>query len=244
MENTGVVVGIDACPAGWAVCSLTDAGDSSFSVIKHAAGLLPLIERCDLACIDIPIGIPEDAERDVDRRAKSILGRYHARVFMTPPRVVVDQPDYACANAKSRRVIGKGLSKQAWNILPKVRAIDELLIAQPGLRDRVRECHPEIALWGMGGRVIGSNKQTTEGQRDRLGVLDRYLTNPGDALAAARASILKRDAKDDDLIDAMICAATAGGLWDQSIRTLAEHPVVDERGIEIGMCYRAPTDRD
>jgi len=239
MESTGVVVGIDACPAGWAVCSLTDAGDSSFSVINHAAGLLPLIERCDLACIDIQIGIPEDAERDVDRRAKSILGRYHARVFMTPPRVVVDQPDYACANAKSRRVIGKGLSKQAWNILPKVRAIDELLIAHPRLRDRVRECHPEIALWGMGGRVIGSNKQTPEGQRDRMGVLDRYLTNPGDALAVARASILKRDAKDDDLIDAMICAATAAGTWDASLMSLAECKQEDGYGVPMDIVYRS-----
>ncbi len=242
MCDTGTVLGIDACPAGWAVCSLDPSGNCRLTVVDDADSLVPLIEPCDLACIDIPLGILDDAEREVDRRAKSVLGRYHARVFMTPPRPVLDQPCYRSANAESRRLIGKGLSKQAWNILPKVRSIDALLQKEPSLCSKLRECHPEIALWGLGGKVVSSNKATPEGRTDRLRLLGSHIDQPERRIEAARSTLRVRDAKDDDLIDAMICAVVGAGAWDKTIRGLDDQLPCDATGlpteISINIWYR------
>lgn len=231
-------MGIDACPAGWALCTLDRAGAASMSIVEHTDDLAPPITGCDAVCIDIPIGTPSDRHRACDARAKAILGRYNARVFMTPPRPVLSQPDYPSANAESRRVLGKGLSKQAWNILPKVRAVDALLHLHPSLRARVHECHPEIALWGLGGEVIAPNKATPEGRDARLDLLGRFVDAPARCLRDARHTVPARDAKDDDLIDAMICAVAAMGIWDGTLRPLIEACPADESVPAMNIWFR------
>lgn len=240
MYDIGAVLGIDACPAGWAVCTLDFGGDVSFAVVEHTRDLAGLIAGCDSACVDIPIGIPDAAQRVCDARAKSTLGRYNARVFMTPPRSVFAQPDYPNANAESRRVLGKGLSKQAWNILPKVRAVDALLQEHHDLRGRVHECHPEIALWGLGSAVVAANKATREGRDARLGLLGRFVNAPERCLENARMSIPARHAKDDDLIDAMVCAVAAAGVWDDMLRPLDPAEPRDATGLAMNIWYRSP----
>jgi predicted RNase H-like nuclease len=240
MHESESVVGIDGCRGGWVCCTLWPDNRFVFDLVDDTRALVKIIERCDVACVDMPIGIPSDGERAVDRRAKKILGRYHARVFMTPTRSVLAEPSYADANRVSRETVGKGLSKQSWHLFPKVRAMDALLRENAGLRDRIVECHPEIALWGLSGRVVASSKATVEGFRERIGILRGALADPEAMFESARAQLARKDAKDDDIVDAMICAVTGTGLWSQSMSSLVEDTPSDIYGIHMNMAYSTP----
>ena len=43
------------------------------------------------------------------------------------------------------------VSKQLFNIAPKIREVDEVLRAMPDANGRVFEVHPEVAFWRLNG---------------------------------------------------------------------------------------------
>lgn len=193
---------------------------------------------CDLVCVDIPIGLAGRGLRETDVASKRVLGRWNARVFLTPSRGAVEAATYPEANARSSELSGKGLSKQAWNILPKVREVDAWLLDVTPFP--VRECHPEICFWGLGGEVIAENKKSELGQARRLALLSKYIPDAAGMVADGLARWPRKVVAADDLIDAMVCAVTAAGVWDGSPRTLPEIPERDERGLAMEMVYRVP----
>jgi predicted RNase H-like nuclease len=186
----------------------------------------------------MPIGLVERGVRAADVAAKRVLGRWNARVFLTPARGVFACDDYPAANVLSRELTGKGLSKQMWHIMPKIREVDDALQDEPRLRGVVRECHPEICFWGLGGGVIGVNKKTPEGFAARLAVLERFVPGAADRVGDGLRGLPKGTAQADDVVDAMVCAVTAAGVWDGSLRTLPESPERDARGLAMEMVYR------
>lgn len=222
------------------MCAMTRAGAASISI---ESSLSTACARWgpELACVDMPIGLSESGVRGADMAAKGLLGRWNARVFLTPCRGVFEEVDYAAANAASRAISGKGLSKQMWHIMPKIREVDEAM-RDERVRAVVRECHPEVCFWGLGGStggsVIGENKKTPEGLARRMAVLARYVEGAEDLLADVLRASSRRDVAADDVVDAMVCAVTAAGVWDGSLRTLPEEPARDGRGLAMEMVYR------
>jgi predicted RNase H-like nuclease len=231
------VIGLDGCRAGWVACVLRDDQTATLEVVGYPADIYPPID-CDLVCVDIPIGLADRGSRATDVAAKRVLGRWNARVFLTPCRGAVKAATYPEANARSRELSGKGLSKQAWNILPKVREMDAYLLEGPPLP--IRECHPEICFWGLGGEVIAESKKSEVGQAKRLAVLSRHIPDAASILADGLERWPRKVVAADDLIDAMVCAVTAAGVWDGSLHTLPEFPERDERGLAMEMVYRVP----
>ncbi len=98
--------------------------------------------------VDIPIGLPEpgaDFRRRCDLQARDFLRPWatQSSVFFTPVRAVLGAGSYSAANALSRRLTGFGLSRQTWNILDRVAAIDTVLGETP--KAPVIEVHPEVS---------------------------------------------------------------------------------------------------
>lgn len=230
-----MVVGVDGCRGGWVCCEINGDGDVAFSLVERLGAIGA---GCALCCVDMPIGLAERGVRAADVAAKRVLGRWNARVFLTPARGVFACADYSAANAMSRQLTGKGLSKQMWHIMPKIREVDDALRDEPRLRGVVRECHPEICFWGLGGGVIGENKKTPEGFAARLAVLERFVPGTRDLIADAMRMLPRGSAQADDVVDALVCAVTAAGVWDGSLRTLPESPERDGRGLAMEMVYR------
>jgi predicted RNase H-like nuclease len=122
------VAGVNACKAGWllAIVEATRHGQYLFEPKRlfvaedFAAGLLATVD-CKLVCIDIPIGLSEgDRPRQCDIAARKVLGVKRASsVFPAPIRACVSYKNYIAANAISRRVTGKGISKQSFSILSR-----------------------------------------------------------------------------------------------------------------------------
>jgi predicted RNase H-like nuclease len=69
-------------------------------------------------------------------------------------------------------------------------------------------------------------------------VLAGFVGGAEDLLADALRASARRDVAADDVIDAMVCAVTAAGVWDASLRTLPEFPERDGRGLAMEMVYR------
>ncbi|MCC5822558.1 MAG: DUF429 domain-containing protein [Planctomycetes bacterium] len=217
------------------MCCEIGGGAVSFRLLER---LEAVGADCGLCCVDMPIGLADGGLRPVDLAAKRVLGRWNARVFLTPARGVFGCVDYVNANARSRELSDKGLSKQMWNIMPKIREVDHALRDQPRLAGVVRECHPEICFWGLGGAVIGENKKTPEGFAARVAVLERFVPGAADLVAEGLRTLPRGATQPDDVVDAMVCAATAAGLWDDSLRTLPERPERDGLGLAMEMVYR------
>jgi predicted RNase H-like nuclease len=234
MRQLKHVVGVDGCRGGWVVCTLTDCG-VSFEVVGSFGDIGSDGALC---CVDMPVGLCDGGGRGVDAAAKGVLGRWHSRVFQTPARAVFDAADYRVANAVSREVSGRGLSKQAWHIMPKVREVDGVLRGDGVIRSVVRECHPEICFWGLSGAVIVENKKTDEGAAARLGVLGGFVEDVEGVVAGVLARWPRKVLARDDVIDALVCAVTAAGVWDGSLRTLPEQPERDAYGLAMEMVYR------
>jgi predicted RNase H-like nuclease len=216
-------------------CEINGDGGVAFSLVERLGAIGA---DCVLCCVDMPIGLAERGVRAADVAAKRVLGRWNARVFLTPARGVFACADYPAANALSRELTGMGLSKQMWHIMPKIREVDDALRDDPRLRGVMRECHPEICFWGLGGGVVGVNKKTPEGFAARLAVLERFVPGAADRVSDALRALPKGAAQADDVVDALVCAVTAAGVWDGSLRTLPESPERDGCGLAMEMVYR------
>ena len=122
-------------------------------------------------------------------------------MFTTPPPAAFEHQDYAAANSAVRATTGKGISRQSWALMPKIR---EVLAWMPGAPCPVIEAHPEACFTAMLGGPTSASKKTWAGMRERHGALiDAGLDLSGLDQAAGRAAMT------DDMLDAAAAAWTA-----------------------------------
>lgn len=175
--------------------------------VEVTSDLAPLIERLrhgSLAAIaiDMPIGLLDDRSRASDKEARALLGPRRSSVFPTPVRCVLQASDYADACALSRRASGKALSKQAFNLVPKIAELDALV--RPDDQDRLVEAHPELAFSRLNGEPPADSKHTPAGRRLRAELLCRELP-----VAAVEEVLGSGLAPLPDLLDATSLLTTA-----------------------------------
>jgi len=230
------VIGIDGCKAGW-ICVAIEGGRADFRVAPRIEDVLRREAAADLILIDIPIGLLEGGteHRAPDAAARGLLGRRASSVFTAPVRPVLYAPDYPAANDLSRRLTGRGLSKQTWAIVPKIREVDEALRARPAWRGRVREVHPEVCFHAFaGGRPMRHNKKTDEGFQERFHLLAARYPEAERLLGSMVLREGKRVAR-DDAVDALAAALT--GLEPDRMRTIPEQPAVDAYGLAMEIVF-------
>ncbi len=157
--------------------------------------------------VDMPIGLADKGERTCEREARRRLGRRRSSVFSSPLRPMLDFADYAAANHWGKEN-GRGLSKQAWMITPKIREIDAAIA--PGDQPRIAEGHPELAFARIGGAPCAHPKRTEDGARERRALLaERSIDAPALCAMLRRLYPSKTQFADDDVIDACVLTLTA-----------------------------------
>jgi len=220
-QSTGSVLGVDARRGGWA-CALVEVAGGGCEPQAPVRWLSPaaladvLALPVDAVGIDIPIGLPEHGRRACDVAAKALLGAAHARVFLTPPRAVLDAPDHASANALHRRLVdGKGMSVQTWHVLAKVAEADAALAdAAPAGADvhrRVVEVHPELSFAALAGAPL-VGKRTATGRAARIAAVRRWLPDLDEDTVPPG----------DDHLDALAAAWSAARWWAGTATVLPE----------------------
>jgi len=208
------VLGVDGARAGWVAVALVDGRFAGARLVERFAELVD--DDAAVIGVDIPLG-SVGAARQADAAARARLGPRRASVFAPPPREVLDAPDHAAANRESRARYGVGVSVQAWNLVPKMRDVDEHWRAAPG---RIVEVHPELSFAAMRGGSLPWSKHTWSGLAARVALLaGQGIVVPAELGAAGEAGA-------DDVVDAAAVAWSAGRVL---AGTACGVPEVDER---------------
>ena len=227
-------VGIDGCRAGWVAAFQLD-GEPVLALVKSLSELTPHLSHETTVMIDMPIGLLNDASsRQCDALARERLRPYRSSsVFGVPPRVVTRICDYPQANALSRELTGKGLSKQSFYLFPKIRELDDWLV-NPERQGEWWECHPEVAFAQLNaGIALNAAKKSEEGQAERISLL-ADLAGVDAALERASQNYKRKDLLPDDCIDALVCLLTAERDQHQRI-VIPAIPATDARGLMMGI---------
>jgi len=230
------VVGVDGCPGGW-IAMLYDVAANTLTPRVHPtfAGLVNSYPEAETIAVDIPIGLAEGVPRQCDREARKVLGPRRSSVFPAPDPRFLTIPVYADALSQSRAIAGKGISRQAFAIYPKVAEVNE--VVSPFTQDRIFEVHPEVCFWAMNGRQpMEYWKRKPEGFEERRALLASVMS--GIAIPNRQeARQLARPAAADDILDAIAAAWTARRHAEGRSGCLPDVPLTDEVGLRMEIVY-------
>jgi predicted RNase H-like nuclease len=206
------VGGLDGCRGGWVLATLPVRGqviEDDAVEVRVVPSVADVVRRLDVGeltavAVDIPIGLAACGPRACDREARRLLGPRRSSVFPAPARAVLGTTTYEEACAVSRRVSGKGLSKQLFNIVPKIEEVDA--VQSPGRQQSLFEACPELSFAVMAGDApMQHSKRTPHGRAERVAALHEHLGVDVPALLETRAP----GAQPDDVLDALALAWTA-----------------------------------
>lgn len=223
-------VGIDGCRSGWVV-AYRDGREISLTIVNQLSDLNDHLMPDASVMIDMPIGLTDGPSvRDCDALARERLRPHRSSsVFGVPARQVTRCLDYPEANALSRELSGKGISKQAFYLFPKIRELDDWLLSSER-RGHWSECHPEVAFASLnGGEALLESKKTDVGGQIRRKLLSA-LGDIGPAIDSALSSYRRKDVLADDLLDALVCLLTAER-QPSDRQHIPERAPVDGRGL-------------
>jgi predicted RNase H-like nuclease len=235
---TAWVAGTDGCRRGWVV-SLRRKGslEPVIRVVDTMSDVLLWNEPLEVLGIDIPIGLPERAEkggRECDQAARRLLGQPRGRsVFSPPARPALAARTFDEALALNRKTAkstpGTGLSRQCFNLFPKIREVDRFVTQS--LPMEVVEVHPELAFYELsGGRPLTESKKSPHGLELRIELLEESLGCELSPLVEEhRSSKVARD----DIVDAMAVCWTAERALEGIAIRLPSTPPRDSRGLRM-----------
>jgi predicted RNase H-like nuclease len=236
-------IGVDACRKGWFAVSI-DSDQAWKTDIFESIGELWRTYQCnDLILIDIPIGMPENDKRQCDVEARKLLRMRASSVFPAPCRRAIHADSYKEACRINQKSLGTKLSVQTWNIVGKIREVDDLLSVNKKTRHCLRESHPEICFWALAGQQpMAFYKKTEQGFTERLRLLKKSFPPTQKIVGAAMQKFLRKDLARDDILDALALAVTAVS-GRKLIVTIPEHPPRDAMGLPMEVVFATKSAR-
>lgn len=181
--------------------------------------------------VDMPIGLPGQAQRQSDSQARELLGPRRSSLFWTPPLCVLDATDHPEANRLSRENTGRGLSIQAFHLLPKVREVRAVLTPEdlsPQAWPQAAEVHPETSFAVLAGQPMSASKRQPAGKAERMAALAPEFDNLGTAPPSLSG------ATPDDLLDAAAAAWTTRRMAASAAMVLGQDDL-DETGYPMAI---------
>lgn len=242
-----VVAGVDGCKAGWIAAIDAEAGPAEplIRVVPRFAELFAGGPVPDIVAVDMPIGLPDRVKgsgRGPEQAVRALLGDRQSSVFAIPARCAVEAGDYAqaCTLALAHSEPPRMVSRQGFHLFPKIREIDALLRAEPGMRERVFEVHPELAFRTMKGMPLSHPKKirgvvNPPGMAERQALLRR--AGIADEAVSARPP---RGAAADDLLDALAALVVARHIAAGRGRPFPDPPGRDSHGLPIAIWTFSP----
>ncbi|MCI5044582.1 MAG: DUF429 domain-containing protein [Aquisalinus sp.] len=241
-KRSPFVLGVDGCPKGWlAVRLFPQKGGKQVPEAAIFSNFNALLRsewgQAQISLVDMPIGLADQGRRGCDTLARRQLGKGRASsVFPAPRRPMLDFATYQEANEWGKAQgegAGGGLSKQAWNILPKIRELDACMT--PALQVQIREAHPEVAFLRLNnGQPVSAAKRKPEGREIRSALLtENGFKQLGDMWSQIVTAHGTKAAHLDDFFDACALALTAQSisLGDQVLHLTEGH--IDSRGLKM-----------
>jgi predicted RNase H-like nuclease len=244
------LAGVDGCKGGWLVVLVRPEGQDIWILdppLKHFADVLA---RAAIVAVDMPVGLPRCGGRAAEILVRPLLKTLSRSVFPIPSRLAVfaeigpfanEQERYAahqraCLVAAETSNPPKRIPIQTFGIFPKIREVDECLRSTAGAIDRVFEVHPEVAFWRLNGGQELTEPKKRNGRPHFPGLsYRRQLLRKAGLPNAAIDAEAPRGASDDDLLDALACAAIARRIHSNKAQPFPNPPERDECGIPMAI---------
>ena len=233
--------GIDGCKGGWLVAKTKfcpHTGTHQDHQVFVAQNWQKAVKNADLVTVDMPIGLTNFGRRACDMLARKKLGKKRSSsVFSPPRRGMLQFETYEEANRFGKEqgpveTYGGGLSKQAWNITPKVKEIDHWMT--PRRQSRVFEAHPELGFAALNSGTALPSKKTEDGRRARIRLLEE---NGMAAFVTQLETLPKRLAVADDLLDAAVLCLVGGRIVSGAGTCLTDKAQRDETGLKMEIWF-------
>lgn len=217
------MIGVDGCNGGWIVAARARGTIACWRIARFEELFLESV-RPRVVAIDIPIGLPESGSRDCDRIARKLLGpKRGSSVFPAPTRPMLETKSYP----------GKGISKQGFNLIPKVKEVDLILRRNAAARAVTHEVHPELCFYYLNGqRPIEAPKKKEAGRAERLALLRDWC---GGAIDQALDRTRKLKCQPDDVVDAFAALWSAERIAEGKAVTHPANPELDPHGLAMAI---------
>ena len=253
--NKRVFVGVDGCSAGWFTVFLTMQNEKKseksceweIGVFPKFSSLIDFLKKRyeqaePLILIDIPIGLKAggSGERLSDLGARRILKARKSSIFPLPCREAVYAETYEKASELNEKLTGKRISKQAWNIVPKIRDVDGFLTENEIFIEKIKEVGPEICFQTFAGYPMKYSKKSSEGFIERKKTLGNICLFTDELVGTALSRYRRKDLAKDDILDALAAAITAKEGCMYGFEYVPFEPEIDSQGLKIQLVYYVP----
>jgi predicted RNase H-like nuclease len=239
MNSTRKFVGVDGCRSGWCAV-IFDGRNVRAALYNNVAELWQGNKGAGLILIDMPIGILDNAtDRPCDYAVRKLIGRRRSSLFPMPCRATLSEATYREASQTNFEITGRKLSKEMWNIMPKMRELDDFLAENLEARNIIKETHPELCLAGLNGGTsmeYAKKKDREKGFVERLDVLRRYNSDSSAIIEKALKEHRRKDVARDDIVDALALAITASH-GEEKLTVIKSDPTCDSHGLPMQMVY-------
>lgn len=230
-------IGVDSCKKGWFVVALNVSLNWEVGIFEDFGKVVSKYSSFDNLLIDIPIGLPTKGNRSCDLEARRNLGRRGTSVFTVPSRKAIYSANYEEACNINLEINGKKLSKQTWNIIPKIKQLEKFLVSNTYYLNKIRESHPEICFWALSDKKpMQNSKKTPDGIVERLELMKKIFPKAEILFKHSKQKFKRSEASKDDIVDALVLAISASNLTG-SLASMPETPPKDEFGIEMEIVY-------
>lgn len=236
MRNRRIAAGADGCRAGWVVVRRHGNGPVQAEILPDAATLLRSLVPGNRLLVDVPIGLTDTGARQADKMARQFLRWPRmTSVFSAPIRPVLAAGSPEAASRIRRSVEGKGMSRQAWGIMPKVREMDIAVREIDPEQWMVREGHPEVSFAAWAGHPMQSSKKSSAGREERERLVAAHF---GEGLVEGLwPQIRGCGVGKDDLIDALAMLWSAERLEAGKAKVIPKMPERDGYGLRMEIVY-------
>ncbi len=213
MKATALTLGVDGCHAGWISIGIKNQLEWNIEFFSTINDLWGANTDAELILIDIPIGMRDKGgiPRLCDTAARKYLTKKRSScIFPTPCRTALYAASYQEANEINKRLTGKGLSKQSWNITPKIREVDTFLVENPKLVKIFIETGPELCYAALAGdQPLDHYKKSKAGLAERKKLLIPYCKNSKTPIEIGLHQFKRSDVAIDDIMDAWVLAISS-----------------------------------
>ena len=218
------LIGIDGTSSGW-IASIGSSRDKCVSFITITENLNKLLSDYpnSVVVIDMPIELnKKNYLRECDVLAKRYLGKsFQSSIFIPPLKRVLECTDYKEANMLSKKITGKGLSKQSWNLKSKISEVQGI----SKLSNKIYEGHPECTFKMLKNETLKAKKKSVLGIFERLGILKEAGLDPLSITLHLEGT---PTIKIDDVLDSMVLFITASRIFEGNHFCLKKSKPVDD----------------
>lgn len=157
------MMGIDGCKKGYMIAKVHHQRIS----FSFEANLESIKDYKELILIDVPCGCPSQlSDIRPEPFVRKIVKKRSSSVFNVPALQTLSAKDYQEANKINKEILGKGLSKQSFHIIPIIKEVNEFILSNPLLN--IHESFPELIFTQLLGRPCTYSKHKEEGKQERI----------------------------------------------------------------------------